>query len=98
MYKDFIHIFVLSCKTATFLIEKRLHQKLSLIEALQLNLHLSICKLCKSYEHKTKIMDKTMRIIAKNKQHLSVFSQEELEEKKIKIKEQVINKKKKESQ
>lgn len=60
MYKKIIHVFVLSCKKATFLIEKQLHTPLSSLEKLQLSTHLSLCKYCTAYKYKAVFLDKLM--------------------------------------
>ena len=43
--KGIIHLFVLSCEKATFLVEKQLYTSLLPLERLQLRIHLSICKI-----------------------------------------------------
>ena len=60
MYKRIIHLFVLSCEKATFLIEKQLHTSLSPLERLQLRIHLSLCDYCKAYKDKAIFLDKLM--------------------------------------
>jgi predicted anti-sigma-YlaC factor YlaD len=60
MYKRIIHLFVLSCEKATFLIEKQLHVSLSPLEKLQLRVHLSLCEYCRAYKDKAIFMDKLL--------------------------------------
>ncbi|WP_293711662.1 hypothetical protein [uncultured Parabacteroides sp.] len=92
MWKDFIHIFVLSCKQATFLIEKRLHVPLSRREKLQLGIHLSICRLCREYDKKAAFLNGIMKKILSRKESRSQFHPDELREFKDKLKNK-INKK-----
>lgn len=89
MFKDFIHIFVLSCEKATFLVEKELDKKLSLVEQFQLKIHLSICKFCHAYHHKVKFMDKAMRSLAEKESTTCYFSEQEIEEQKKKLNEKI---------
>lgn len=60
MYKRVIHLFVLSCEKATFLIEKQLHTSLSPLEKLQLRVHLSLCKYCTAYKVKAIFLHKLL--------------------------------------
>lgn len=79
MYKDFIHIFVLSCAKATYLIEKRLHRKLNPIERLQLRMHLSLCRYCSDYNKKAELLDKLTRISVSDNEKSTVFTADEVE-------------------
>lgn len=88
MYKDFIHIFVLSCTKATYLIEKRLHRKLNFIEAFQLRLHLSICSYCSDYRVKAELIDALMKASVNDSGNSSVFTPAEVD----KLKERVCDK------
>ena len=65
---------IFSCKEATLRIEKKISaQRLNLIEKIQLNAHLSMCKACKIYEKKVVIIDQSMvRITNKTKDMLTV--------------------------
>lgn len=96
MYKDFIHLFILSCSKASFLIEKQFHTRLSCVERLQLNLHLWICGSCNQYHTDAAIIDKTIRDIAKcdNLEAKTIFTVEELSAAQSRMKKQ-INKHKK---
>lgn len=79
MLKDFIHIFVLSCKKATFLIEKRLHIPLSPLERWQLKMHLRICKYCTAYSGKASFLHKAMQQEKGKEQCNCHFHSEEVE-------------------
>lgn len=86
MYKNVIHLFVLSCQKATFLIEKQLHTSLSPLEKIQLRTHLSLCKFCTAYKYKVVFLDKLMadeRTMDKNN---DLFSDQEVNNLKEKIK------------
>ncbi len=60
MRKRIIHLFVLSCEKATFLIEKQLHTSLSPLEKLQLRIHLSLCNYCRAYKGKAIFLNKLL--------------------------------------
>lgn len=45
-----MHLAILSCKKATFLIEKSQVRRLSLLQRLQLKVHLKICDGCFNYQ------------------------------------------------
>lgn len=47
-----------SCKKATEIIEKKSIDKLSFYQAIQLKLHLFICKTCQSYQKHSLLLDK----------------------------------------
>ena len=55
-----MNIFLLSCKKATELIEKRKIVSLTTSEKIQLKLHTSMCNACKSYEKQSDILDKAL--------------------------------------
>ncbi len=58
--KKLVNILLLSCKKATELIEKREFIPLSYKEKLQLRLHTSMCKACKSYEKQSDTLEKAL--------------------------------------
>jgi len=58
--KRLFNILLLSCKKATELIEKRELIPLSYKEKLQLRLHSSMCKACKSYEKQSDTLEKAL--------------------------------------
>ncbi|MDE3234475.1 MAG: hypothetical protein KGO81_00875 [Bacteroidota bacterium] len=59
--KKIMHVFMLSCKKATELIEKKMIVKLSFRENLQLNLHKTMCDACTVYEKQSKKIDEFLR-------------------------------------
>ena len=79
MYKDFIHIFVLSCTKATFLLEKQLHKKLNVLERLQLHIHLTLCSHCSNYNKKAEILDLLTKISVQESEMKAVFNASELQ-------------------
>ena len=85
MYKDFIHIFVLSCTKATYLIEKQLHIKLNIIERFQLYIHLSLCSYCSDYNKKAELLDKLTKASINENDNKSIFTPSEIVEIKKKI-------------
>lgn len=78
MYKNFIHLFVLSCRKATFLIEKQLHTSLSPLEKLQLRLHLSLCEYCRAYKRKAIFLDKLLADEGTMSENKELFSEQEV--------------------
>ncbi len=79
MYKDFIHIFVLSCTKATYLLEKKFHARLSFIEKLQLKLHFKLCSYCSCYEKKAELLDRLAKISIDDPITTTIFSAEEID-------------------
>ncbi|MGO4709614.1 hypothetical protein AB4Y90_10965 [Chryseobacterium sp. 2TAF14] len=61
MFKKIIHIFFLPCSKATLLMEKRNADNISPKENWQLSVHIMICKWCKAYEEKLKILDSILK-------------------------------------
>ena len=59
--KKLMHILFLSCLKATELIEKKMQFKLYFREKLQLNLHKSMCKACRSYEKQNYLIEMGIR-------------------------------------
>jgi hypothetical protein len=55
-----MNILLLSCKKATGLIEKRQITPLTAREKIQLKMHISMCKACKSYENQSETIDKAL--------------------------------------
>ena len=86
MYKRIIHMFVLSCEKATFLIEKQLHVSLSPLEKLQLHIHLSMCKYCTAYKYKAVFLDKLMSDERTKEEKGDQFSEQEVTDLKEKFK------------
>lgn len=58
--KSLLNILLLSCKKATELIEKNEITPLSKKEKLQLRIHTSMCKACRSYEKQSDILEKAL--------------------------------------
>ncbi|UEQ76525.1 hypothetical protein [Chryseobacterium arthrosphaerae] len=58
MIKKILHILFLPCSEATLLMEKRNAGLISAGENRKLNLHIMICKWCKAYNEKLKLLDK----------------------------------------
>ncbi|OCA78912.1 hypothetical protein BBH99_20325 [Chryseobacterium contaminans] len=61
MIRKILHILFLPCSEATLLMEKRNAQTISAKERRRLNLHIAICKWCKAYNEKMKLLDKIFR-------------------------------------
>lgn len=61
MVKRFIHLLFLPCSEATLLLEKRNANSISRKEDWKLSMHLKICKWCKAYEKKLKILDEILK-------------------------------------
>lgn len=61
MKKKIIHIILLSCRTATRLIEKKLHTKLSRRESVQLKWHKTVCDACTLYEKQVVFLDQVLK-------------------------------------
>lgn len=61
MLRKFIHILFLPCSKATMLMEKRNAKAISRKEDWQLSMHLKICKWCRAYEEKLKILDDILK-------------------------------------
>lgn len=89
MLKEFIHIFTLSCKQATYLIEKRIHVPLSVTERMRLAIHLSLCQLCRAYNTKAIFLDRLMRKGAKKGICNCQFEKDEVERFKVDVKEKI---------
>ncbi|WP_455585806.1 hypothetical protein [Bacteroides sp.] len=89
MLKEFIHIFTLSCKQATYLIEKRIHVPLSVTERMRLAIHFAVCKLCRAYNIKAIFLDRLMKKRTNNDTCGCRFEESEIEQFKIDIKEKI---------
>lgn len=55
------HIFVLSCKKATLLIEKSNGSALNPLQRVQLALHLKICDGCLNYQKQSRIIEELLK-------------------------------------
>ncbi len=54
-------IFMLSCRKATELMEKKQHAGLSLMEKLKLKVHAKVCNGCREYSSQSKLMEKALQ-------------------------------------
>lgn len=61
MIRKILHILFLPCSEATLLMEKRNAQTISAKERRRLSLHIAICKWCKAYNEKLRLLDKVFR-------------------------------------
>ncbi|MGH1516071.1 hypothetical protein ACQ76T_01095 [Chryseobacterium sp. JK1] len=61
MIRKILHILFLPCSEATLLMEKRNAQSISARENRMLTMHLMICKWCKMYNEKLKVLDKIFK-------------------------------------
>ncbi len=59
--KTLMHIFVLSCKKATLLIEKKQAGPLNPLLRLQLFVHLKICDGCLNYEKQSRVIETLLK-------------------------------------
>ena len=78
MKKRILHFFVLSCEQATLLMEKELKGSLSLLERIQLKVHLLICPYCTCYREKLRFLD--LCINKSTKDFEASFTPEEIED------------------
>jgi len=58
--KRLMHYFMLSCKKAASLIDKKADVQLSWKENMQLTMHKSMCDACTAYEKQSKLIDKAL--------------------------------------
>lgn len=56
-----MHLLILSCKKASFLIEKAHGKPLSLLERIQLSMHLRICEKCSRYQQQSLIIETLLK-------------------------------------
>lgn len=75
--------FMLSCKKATELMEKRNVVPLSFKERLQLNMHKKMCDICSMYEKQSKFIDNALTTHYKNHPVDSTITLDESIKKKI---------------
>lgn len=59
--KRIMHFFLLSCRKATSLIEKKSVTRLSLKEKIGLSMHKKICDACRAYEKQSNTLDKLIK-------------------------------------
>lgn len=72
MLRKLIHILFLPCSKATMLMEKRNAQLISRKEDWQLSMHLKICKWCRAYEEKLKILDDILKRKLSRKEKIEI--------------------------
>ncbi|MBK9190964.1 MAG: hypothetical protein IPM77_05295 [Crocinitomicaceae bacterium] len=72
----------MSCRKASYIIEKRWVSKISLWEKLSLKFHLMICNLCRKYESDSKILGKILKSLNKHEHssHLSKTDKDALKD------------------
>jgi len=58
--KNLMNILMLSCKKSSELIEKKMYFRLTLIERIQLAMHISMCDACKNWKKQSKHLDKML--------------------------------------
>ncbi len=58
--KKIMHHMFLSCLKATRLIEKKLHEKLTLKEKIQLSAHKAMCDACTNYDKQANFMHRAL--------------------------------------
>lgn len=51
---------LLSCRKATGLVEKRRHCRLESMDAIQLKMHVSMCRNCSNYAKQTSLIDRLL--------------------------------------
>ena len=68
------NIWTVSCKKASELIDKKAVVKLSLRENMMLDIHTSVCEICKQYEKQSRIIDEIL------KRHLDKNNPEEVQQ------------------
>jgi len=71
--KKILHVLILPCSKATFLIEKRMHSPLTFSEKTQLNAHLFLCKWCMVYEKKAQFLHLVLRNMVRKKETEATF-------------------------
>lgn len=59
--KKLMNILVLSCQKATLLIEKSAVAPLSVVERLQMNIHVRICTKCAKYREQSLLLEKLLK-------------------------------------
>ena len=57
-----MNLIMLSCRKATFLIEKSHDKPLSFIDKLQLSMHLKICDKCSGYQKQSLLIEMVLKV------------------------------------
>ena len=82
MMKKLMHLFMLSCKKASALIDKKSVIKLSLKENIMLTMHKSMCDACTAYGKQSKLLDKFLHNhIHNSEENITVTENNKLKEK-----------------
>jgi len=74
MLRKFIHLLFLPCSEATLLMEKQNAETISKKESRRLILHLKICKWCRAYQQKLKILDDILKRRCSDKKENTINS------------------------
>lgn len=78
--KRLMHFFVLSCKKATALIEKRSVTPLSFSESVRLRIHKSVCDACTAYEKQSRSIEALLNKQLSDPDEQTVVSNPELKD------------------
>ena len=85
MKRRILHILFLPCSEATLLMEKRNARSISPKEDRKLSMHLMICKWCKMYNKKLKVLDKVFKnTLSKNTAEINDVEIQDFKDKMIK--------------
>jgi len=76
----------MSCRKASYIIEKRAVSKITVVEKIQLKFHLAICKLCQKYEKDSAILGKILHRLHLNDNPNIKLSEDDKKELKEKLK------------
>jgi hypothetical protein len=87
--KQLMHLVVLSCRKATELIEKNIYFKLSLIEKIQLRMHMLLCDACTKYKKQSWLLHKILKHFEHDHQAGNLPADSSVEELKKKISNQL---------
>ena len=62
-----------NCRKATFLIEKRMLAKLTLIETVELRIHLAGCSVCRTYQVQSKLIGQMVhQLLSSTEKHFTL--------------------------
>lgn len=76
MLNKVMNVLILSCKTATELVEKKQVTNLSFFEGFRLKTHVLLCKACRSYEKQSLLLEKAFeRILESPKSEMHCLDQ-----------------------
>ena len=77
LLKRIMDTMVNSCKKTTELIDKKFLTSLTIKEKMQLSIHTSMCKTCKSYEHQSKFIDNAISKLFRGTSKINTDSSED---------------------